>query len=270
MALWIVATPIGTLGDLSPRAREVLGSARAIVAEDTRRARQLLGAIGVAAPELVAVHAHNEGGRAQSVARRALEEDIALVTDAGTPGISDPGGQIVAAAHALGVEIRSVPGPSALAAALAASGFLVAPCTFLGFAPRKGRDGWARDALARPEAIAFFEAPSRVIEALAALAAVDPLREACLCRELSKRFEQVVRAPLGALVEQLRAGDPPRGECVVVVGPGAPPSAPPPAALDGGEGLREIAAILAVRWGVSRRDAYQALLRAERAARDEG
>ncbi len=267
MALWIVATPIGTLGDLSPRAREVLGQAAAIAAEDTRRTRQLLGAVDVAAPELLAVHAHNEEGRAEAVARRALTEDIALVTDAGTPALSDPGALVVAAAHALGVEIRSVPGPSALAAALAASGLPAAPSTFLGFPPRKGRAAWAASALARPETLVLFEAPGRVVDLLRALAAVDPAREACLCRELSKKFEQVLRAPLAELAASLGDAERLRGECVVVVGPSTGGAAEPEAPIAVGEGLKDVASALAARWGVPRRDVYRGLLDLEASLR---
>lgn len=259
MALWIVATPIGTLGDLSPRAREVLGEVAAILAEDTRRTRQLLSAIQVPAPELVALHAHNERERAGALAERALTQDIALLTDAGTPGVSDPGSQIVAQALACGVEIRSVPGPSALSAALAASGFPVAPSTFLGFPPRKGREGWVRAALGRPETLVLFEAPSRLPRLVADLATVAPGREACMCREISKKFEQVLRLPLAELARELAGQAPLKGECALVIGPGEPlaPAAPVPLQ---GDGVKEIAAALAGRWGVPRREVYQALL----------
>lgn len=267
MALWIVATPIGTLDDLSPRAREVLGSAAVIAAEDTRTTRRLLGAVGIAAPPLVAVHAHNEDGVAEEIARRALTEEVALVSDAGTPGISDPGGPVVAAAHRLGVELRSVPGPSALAAALAASGFPAAPATFLGFPPRKGLDGWAREALGRTETFVCYEAGNRVVELTRALAAAVPGREACLCREISKKFEEIVRRPLATLAEELGARDEVRGECVLVVGPGEAPVAEAPAAVVEGAGVGDVADALAARWGVPRRKVYQALLAMEREIR---
>jgi len=269
VALWIVATPIGTLGDLSPRAREVLGTVQAIAAEDTRRARQLLSAVGVPAPELIALHAHNEAERAAAVAERARTQDVALLSDAGTPAVSDPGGQVVAAAHALDVEIRSVPGPSALAAALAASGLPVAPSTFVGFAPRKGRAAWARSTLQRPETLVIFEAPTRLPDLVAELASVDPVREACMCREISKKFEQILRRPLLVLADSLREQAPLRGECVLVVGPGAPPAAAAPAPLQG-DGIKDVAAALAARWGVPRRDVYRALLDLEGRLSREG
>jgi 16S rRNA (cytidine1402-2'-O)-methyltransferase len=262
--LWIVATPIGTLDDLSPRAREVLGRAAVIAAEDTRRTRKLLGALDIPAPELVALHAHNEARRAPALVERAGEADVALVSDAGTPGVSDPGGRLVEAALAAGIEIRSVPGPSALAAALAASGFPAAPATFLGFAPRKGRRGFVEDAVRRPETLLVYEAPSRAADLVARLARAAPHREGVLCRELSKRFETVLRAPLPELAATL-ADQAPRGECVVLVGPGEAAVATPAPPV--GEGVKEAAAALAARWEVPRRDVYQGLLALERELR---
>lgn len=265
MPLWIVATPIGTLGDLSPRAQQVLAEAALIVAEDTRRTRQLLSALEIAAPELVALHAHNEGDRAAWVVERAEQSDVALVSDAGTPGISDPGSRVIALAHARGVELRSVPGPSALAAALAASGFPAAPATFLGFPPRKGRASFAKEVLSRPETVVLYEAPGRLVPLVAALASVDPVREACLCREISKKFEQILRRPLAQLAEELAETGRIRGECVLVVGPGEP-SVDPVAPLKG-DSLKDLAEALAGRWGVKKRAAYQALLALERTMR---
>jgi 16S rRNA (cytidine1402-2'-O)-methyltransferase len=258
MALWLVATPIGTLGDLSPRAREVLASADAIAAEDTRTARKLLTATGIRAPALLALHGHNESELGERVAERAGREEVVLVSEAGTPGISDPGASVVSAAHRLGVPVRSVPGPSALAAALAATGFSAAPSSFLGFAPRKGRDGWARAALERRETVVVFEAPGRVVDLLERLATLQPEREASVCRELSKAFEEVRRDTLAALATEFGARDAVKGECVLVIGPGQPlrPAAP---VLEG-TGLKDVAKVLAERWGVTRREAYQRLL----------
>jgi 16S rRNA (cytidine1402-2'-O)-methyltransferase len=265
MPLWIVATPIGTIADLSARAREVLGSAAVVASEDTRVTRRLLTAAQVSAPALTALHAHNEDARAEEIAARALTEDVVLVTDAGTPGVSDPGAVVVAAAHRAGVRIRSVPGPSALAAGLAASGFSAAPSTFLGFPPRKGRASWARSALTRPETLVMFEASSRVAGLVADLAALSPQREAALCRELSKHFEEVVRAPLEGLARLLAERDL-RGECVLVVGPGDALRAEEQRLPDDA-GLKDVAASLGARWGVPRREVYQALLQLEQAHR---
>lgn len=258
MALWIVATPIGTLADLSPRAAEVLAAADVIAAEDTRTTRRLLTALEIPATELVALHAHNEADRARSLAGRALHDEVALVSDAGTPGVSDPGGMLVEAALAAGVEIRSVPGPSALATALAASGFPAAPSIFLGFAPRKGRAAFAEATLAHGGTVVVYEAPGRIAALVRALADVQPAREAALCRELSKKFEEVVRAPLAELAADLEGRERVRGECVLVVGPGEPFVAPAQALR--GEGLKDIARVLAERWSVKRRDVYQRLL----------
>lgn len=258
MPLYLVATPIGHLADCSPHARDVLASAAVIAAEDTRNTRKLLTALGITAPPLVALHAHNEEKIAEQVATRALEESVILVSDAGTPGISDPGARLVSMAHRLGVKIRSVPGPSALAAALAASGFAAAPSTFLGFPPRKGRDRWAREALERSETLVVYEAKGRVQDLIDRLGALQPEREAVLCRELSKRFEEVRRAPLS----QLQVGEG-RGEFVVVVGPGEA-LAPASAIEADARSLKSVAAVLAERWGVSKKDAYNRLLALER------
>jgi len=259
-----VATPIGTLGDLSPRAAEVLARADLVAAEDTRMARKLLGAVGIPAPSLVALHAHNEPRIARSLAERALSEEVVLVSDAGTPALSDPGAALVTAAHVVGAAVRSVPGPSALTAALSASGFPAIPSVFLGFPPRKGRRRWVEQALSRPETLVVFESPHRVVDLLGTLAQVSPEREATLCRELSKRFEEVVRGTLAAVAAALGEREEVRGECVVVVGPGPARkqrTVPPP---DGQGGLRSLADALAARCGVSRRQAYQSLLELER------
>lgn len=261
MALWLVATPIGTLGDASPRMREVLGQAAAIACEDTRTTRKLLGLLGVSAPELFAVHAHNEEQVAQRIAERAASEDIALVSDAGTPGVSDPGSRVVSACHAAGVSVLSVPGPSALAAALAASGFPAAPSTFLGFPPRKGRETWVRETLlAHAHTVVLYEAPGRTPDLVKRIAAEQPDRELCLCREISKRFEEVRRDRAEVLAAALEEGV--RGECVLVVGPGEP-LALEQASVEAGASLKDVAAVLAERWGVKKREAYQRLLALE-------
>lgn len=260
MPLWVVATPLGTLSDFSERARTTLTSASVVACEDTRTTRKLLTALELPAPELVALHAHNEERRADALASRALEEDVVLVSDAGTPAVSDPGRVVVERCHALGVQVLSVPGPSALSTALSVSGLNVSPSTFLGFPPRKGRAGWARQALGRAETLVIYEAPTRIASLVEVLAALAPEREGVLCRELSKRYEQVLRAPLGELGAQLP--DPLKGECVLVVGPGTP-LVEASATLEAGASLKEIAAVLAERWGIKKRDAYQRLLSLE-------
>jgi 16S rRNA (cytidine1402-2'-O)-methyltransferase len=267
MALWIVATPIGTLGDLSPRARERLVAVDVVAAEDTRVVRRLLHAVGLHRGEVIALHAHNEDAISAALAERARTGEVALVSDAGTPGISDPGRSLVAACHALGVPVLSVPGPSALATALAASGFPAAPSSFLGFPPRKGRENWCAEVLRRSETLVLYEAPTRIAGLVAALAAVDPHRPAAMCRELSKAHEEVLVRPLASLAEALGARAEIRGEVVLVVGPGGALPAAPAATLDEGAGLKEIAAVLAARWEVPRREAYDRLLTLEKSLR---
>lgn len=260
MPLYVVATPIGNLADLSPRAREVLSGASLLLCEDTRRTRTLLAALGLPSPELWSCHAHNEAGRLDAVLRRLEEgQSIALVSDAGTPGLSDPGEQIAAAALRAGHPVHPVPGPSAIAAALCASGLPAVPFHFLGFPPRK--DGelrrWITEASRLPGTLVLLEAGRRAGELIAALAALLPDRQAALCRELTKIHEEIRLAPLGALPTE-----PQLGEVVLVVGPGQP--VVEAAAAPTGEGLGEIADALARRWGTSRREAYQALLAMER------
>ncbi len=270
MSLWLVATPIGTMSDCSPRAQQILGTVDLVCAEDTRTTGRLLAALGVRAKELRALHAHNEDKLAEAIAARAADQEVALVSDAGTPGISDPGRALVQACHAAGVQVLSVPGPSALAAALASSGFPAAMSTFLGFAPRKGREGWTREVLGRPETLVIYEAPGRITDLVRRLAEVDPEREACLCREISKRYEENLRLPLKGLAEDLAGRDVVKGECVLVIGPGQRKTATAAATeqVAEGAGLKQVAAVLAGRWGVKKREAYQALLELERELRD--
>ncbi|MGC6494487.1 MAG: 16S rRNA (cytidine(1402)-2'-O)-methyltransferase [Myxococcota bacterium] len=259
MPLWIVATPIGTIGDLSPRARRVLASADVILCEDTRRTRRLLGACEIPAPPLLALHAHNEARQAGALADRCNHESVVLVSDAGTPAVSDPGGRLVEACHQRGVPLLSVPGPSALTTALAASGFPMVPATFMGFAPRKGLENWARTLASRPETMVIYEAPSRVASTMARLAHQMPHREAVLCRELSKQHEEVLRDQLPALAVSLEARESIRGECVVVIGPGEPVQDKGPD-LTEVRGLKAIAAALAGQWQVPKKEVYRRLL----------
>lgn len=221
----MVATPIGNLADVTLRALEVLRAADVVCAEDTRTTANLLRHHGIEA-RLKAVHAHNETRAAGEIARLLAEgRDVALVTDAGTPGISDPGAVVVAAVRAAGYETVPVPGASALAAALSVSG-LQGPFAFLGFLPAKAA---ARDAaLARwrdfEHALVLYEAPHRIVASVAALAAtLGPGRRIVIGRELTKRFESVHECALGEAVAWLEADpDRRRGEFVLVVS-GAPP-----------------------------------------------
>lgn len=224
--LFVVATPIGNLADISPRALETLARVEVIACEDTRTSRTLLARHAIRT-RTVALHQHNE--RAASAAlleALGAGKDVAIVTDAGTPGLSDPGALLVAAAHAAGVRVVPVPGPSAATAALSASGFVAGPWLFAGFLPpaaaarRKALEGFDL-----PWPIVFFEAPHRIhatLEALQARFGSD--RELLIARELTKKFEQLVRLPLGEARAWL-AADPQRerGEFVLVLGPRTQP-----------------------------------------------
>jgi 16S rRNA (cytidine1402-2'-O)-methyltransferase len=218
-ALYLVATPIGNLGDLSPRALDVLRGVDWIAAEDTRHTRGLLARFAVRTP-LFSAHAHNERARAEEIAARlAAGETGALVVDAGSPGVSDPGERVVRAAIAAGRPVRAVPGPSAVIAALSVSGLPTAAFTFAGFLPARAgaRDGRLRSLLSRPETLVVYEAPHRVRDTLEALARLVPGRPLAACRELTKLHEEVLRGDAAAVLAQV-TGERERGEWVLVVG----------------------------------------------------
>ncbi len=275
--LTLVATPIGNLGDMPARGIAVLAAADAVLCEDTRVTAKL-AARHELAPSLIALHEHNEDAiTPRLLARLAAGERLALVSDAGTPLVSDPGYRLVRAAIAAGHRVTAVPGPSAALAALAVSGLPPAPFLFLGFLPPKSGPRRARMAeIARLEAaglaatIVLFEAPQRLGALLADLAAaLGEARPAAVARELTKLFEEVVRGTLGELVQRYRA-EAPRGEIVVVVGPGsgaaqaddAEVEAMLRAALTRGLGVRDAAAEVAAASGRSRREVYALALRA--------
>jgi 16S rRNA (cytidine1402-2'-O)-methyltransferase len=219
--LWVVATPIGNLEDLSPRARRILGEADLVLCEDTRRTRQLLSAFGIAA-RLMALHEHNEAGLVPGlVARLQAGERLALVSDAGTPLVSDPGFRLVAAAAAAGCAVSPVPGPSAPLAALSVAGLATDRFVFEGFLPAKsGARRRALEALAaESRTLVFLETPARLVDFLAdAAAALGRERECVVARELTKLHETVYRGTLAGLAERL-AGDPAArlGEAVVLI-----------------------------------------------------
>ena len=227
--LQVVATPIGNLADLSARAREALSSADVIAAEDTRRTRVLLTAIGIAKP-LVSLHAHNESQRTpELLARLAAGETIALVSDAGTPLLSDPGLELVQRAVRAGFEVHAIPGPSAITSALAVAGLPTGRFCFEGFLPSRERE--RRTALAalahEPRTLVFFEAPHRILRTLADMAAeFGAERPAAVARELTKAHETIYRGTLQELLARAQAEENfRRGEITLVVHGAAAPTA---------------------------------------------
>jgi 16S rRNA (cytidine1402-2'-O)-methyltransferase len=219
--LHVVATPIGNLADLSPRAQEVLRGVDAICAEDTRHSKHLLNHFGIERP-LLALHEHNEDAIAERIVSRLLDgQSLALVSDAGTPLVSDPGFRLVRAARAAGVKVSPVPGPSAVIAALSVAGLPSDRFTFEGFLPAKGAA--RRDRLARlagePRTLVFYESSHRIAESLADLReAFGDERPAVIARELTKLFETVLDGTLAELQARVEADDNQRkGEFVVMV-----------------------------------------------------
>jgi len=281
--LVLVATPIGNLGDLSPRARAVLEAADLICCEDTRRTRALLSAMGIPAggehgDRLLSLHGHNEGSRVERVqACVAGGGTVAVVSDAGTPGISDPGTLLVSALSEAGEEVSIVPGPTSVVAALVISGLPTDRFCVEGFLPRKGGERRDRVAalMADGRTTVLLEAPGRVAATLAELAAVDAARRVAVVRELTKVHEEVWRGTVGEAAEAFEARQV-RGEVVVVVAGATPAGPPSDEAIDDavrerlrrgeGEGPRQIALVVAEELGVPRRKVYEAALRLRSAA----
>ena len=274
--LLVVATPLGNEGDLSPRAVAALCDADVVVAEDTRSARRLLTAIGAAPGKpLLSCFDANEAARADDVAARlAAGSEVALISEAGTPLVSDPGYRIVAAAIAAGARVVPVPGPSALLAALVAAGLPTDRFLFLGFPPRKpGARRQLFDSVRRlPYTLVFYESPLRAAATLADLAAVlGPGRRACVARELTKPHEELVRGELGALAERYGEARP-LGEVTLVVAGGddatdtatlTDPEIVVRAAelIAGGRSARDVATELAAASGRPRREVYRLIVR---------
>lgn len=229
--LHVVATPIGNLGDISFRALATLAAADLVVAEDTRVTKTLLAHYGITTP-LFAYHEHNaDAVRPQLLARLEAGQALALVSDAGTPLVSDPGFRLVGEALAVDVAVTSVPGPSAVLAGLVVAGLPTSRFFFEGFLPPKSAARRQRIATIAnvPGTLVIFESPRRLAETMKDLAAVLGSRDAAVARELTKMFEAVKRGTLPALAAELAASEPLRGEIVVLVGP--PPDKAP--ALDG-------------------------------------
>jgi 16S rRNA (cytidine1402-2'-O)-methyltransferase len=219
MPLAVCATPIGNLEDVTPRVLSELAAADVVLCEDTRHTRGLLERHGVKA-RLLSYHEHNEAKRtAEILPRLEAGERIALVSDAGMPGVSDPGARIVRAALDAGVEVTVLPGPSAVETALVASGLVAEQYRFLGFLPRgeKKLAGLWDELAGWPWPAVAFESPQRLPVTLRSLAAAEPEREVAVCRELTKRFEEVARGRAADLAA--RFGTPPKGEITLVLGP---------------------------------------------------
>jgi 16S rRNA (cytidine1402-2'-O)-methyltransferase len=281
--LVLVATPIGNLGDLSPRARDVLATADLICCEDTRRTRALLSALGITASgpggdRLLSLHGHNEADRLERVAGAvAGGATVALVSDAGTPGISDPGVWLASRLAEGGETVSTVPGPSSVLGALVVSGLPADRFCVEGFLPRKGPERRRRIAelMADERTCVMLEAPRRVAATLAEVAVADPHRPVAVVRELTKLHEEVWRGSLGDAATTFAAREV-RGEVVLVIG-GAPPPSPAgeeevDAAVrtaledDPSAGPRQVADRVAASLGVPRRRAYEAAVRARATA----
>lgn len=272
--LYLCATPIGNLADITYRAVEMLRTADVIAAEDTRHTRGLLAHYDIHTP-MTSYHEHNKEEKgAELIERLCAGENIVCVSDAGLPGIADPGGDLARRAIAAGIPVTPLPGANAALSALICAGLPLDGFTFVGFLPRKEKK--RRELLARiaayPETLIFYEAPHRLRETLAALAAgLGAQRRACAARELTKKFEEFRRTTLGELLAHYREHEP-RGEFVLIVA-GADENAPAADAaeemslteryaahiakgLDKKEAMRRTAQEL----GIARRDVYQALL----------
>jgi 16S rRNA (cytidine1402-2'-O)-methyltransferase len=259
--LAVCATPIGNLDDVTLRVLEELRSADVVLCEDTRHTRVLLDRHGIRARRLLSYHEHNEAKRtAEILPRLEAGERVALVSDAGVPGISDPGARLVAAALGVGIPVTVFPGASAVDTALVASGFAAERFQFLGFLPRGGKALEALwEELGRwPHAAVAFESPKRLPAALRSLASAQPEREVAVCRELTKRFEEVVRGPAAEVAA--RFSSPPKGEITLVVGPGR-------GADDSDAAVSAVAEL--VGEGVSRRSAADIVARLTGASRNE-
>lgn len=272
--LHIVATPIGNLEDLTFRAVRVLREVALIAAEDTRRTSKLLQHYGIETPTL-SYHAHNARTRLPALLQRLLDgQDIAIVTDAGTPGLSDPGVEIVDACQKQGIPVNPIPGASALLAAAVASGFPLSPLTWLGFAPHRAKDRkqWVESVAEIAHTVCFLEAPHRIEATLADLGSVLGSRPIAVARELTKVHQEIVRAPASAIRSAFHSF---KGEFTIVIGPSegqdheAAPSGDDAVLDDFGQmeesgkfhSKRDLVAALARKHGRPVRDVYALILR---------
>lgn len=256
--LYLVATPIGNLEDMTYRAVHILGEVDLIAAEDTRNSRRLLTHFGINKP-LISYYEHNKKLRESKLVDELLAgKNVAVVSDAGTPALSDPGADIARAAVANGIEVIAIPGASALLAALPVSGLDTSSFVFCGFAPRGGgeRLRFLEELREEKRTMVFYEAPHRILSLLSAMMQVfGPDRSACTCRELTKLYEEKTRGSLADITEYFQEHEP-RGEFTLIVA-GAPPCGPPSVSTD--ELLRELSALMDS--GLSRRQAAKTLAR---------
>ncbi|MGI5907862.1 MAG: 16S rRNA (cytidine(1402)-2'-O)-methyltransferase [Christensenellales bacterium] len=271
--LMLVSTPIGNLGDITLRAREALASADAVAAEDTRRTLQLLNHLGLKKP-LVSFHAHSAAAGIGAIIRRIRAgETVAYVSDAGTPCISDPGAELVAAARREGVEMVSLPGPSAVLCALTLSGMDASRFLFEGFLPRgKAKRGErVRRMMDQPVTCVLYESPHRLKDTLRLIADADPERRVCCCRELTKLHEETLLCTAEELAGIYEEKDP-RGEYVLVIEKAKPAAVQADAEtrdalltelLNSGTDKPSAARRAAAELGLSRRALYQRLLELE-------
>jgi 16S rRNA (cytidine1402-2'-O)-methyltransferase len=266
--LYVVATPIGNLEDVTLRALRILRDVSVIAAEDTRRTSRLLQHYSISTPT-TSLHEHNERGKTPSLIRQLLAgESIALVSDAGTPVISDPGARLVAEAHAAGVRVEPIPGPSAVMAALSASGFAGDAFVFLGFPPSRAtaRRTWLAGVAAETRALVLYEAPHRIRGTLADMLEILGDRSMAIGRELTKAHEELVVRPISGHLKVIGDG---RGEYTLVVSPAPAEAAIPECPTDAAmlnefcqltdiDGLSRRSAIkqLAVKYGLSARAVY--------------
>lgn len=276
--LYVVGTPLGNLEDLTPRAARILATVALIAAEDTRRTLQLLRHLELRVP-LTSYHAHNWRSKETQILAALEHGDVALVTDGGMPGISDPGAEMVTAASRAGHTVTVVPGPTAVGSALAVSGFPADRFLFLGFLDRQGSERRsAFERIARePNTIVVYEAPHRLRRTLADLVSAIGDRPLCVCRELTKLHEEIYR---GTAAEALQHFTDPRGEFTLVIGPRSRASVDQPASVESdvaaldvdasiavlrarGVGAREASAQIAAQSGLSRREVYRRILSQE-------
>lgn len=270
-ALVLVATPIGNLGDISPRAIDALKSADIICCEDTRHSGKLLAHFGVTGKKLMVINEHTEyDAREEIVGLVSSGSNVALITDAGTPGISDPGERLVVAVIASGGKVTAVPGASALTMALVTSGLPTSRFVFEGFLPRSGVERTDRIAMAttEPRTTVFYEAPHRLVKTLSDLTtACGAMRGVVLARELTKLHEEIWRGTLQD-ANMLVAKTEPRGEYVIILEPAKPPAPPTNeellaairAEIAKGVSRKDSAARVSARFGVAKRTVYELAL----------